>query len=62
MTDSKDVGTRKVQQLVRRIEFLENAIRDCVKSFDGVAWGWDGDCGSAIIVAKLENALDAESA
>ena len=45
--------------LVRRIEVLESAIRDCVSSFDSLSWGWDGDCGSEIIIEKLEDSLDA---
>lgn len=40
---------------------ITNAVRDFIKKFDEIRWGYDGDCGSEDLVRDLENFLDEQS-
>lgn len=61
-TDGKyvlaDAATEVIDTLNSRIAILNQAIKTAIYKFDRVAWGWDGDAGSAAIMAELENVLD----
>ena len=46
----------------RQLAALQNAIRFAVARFERVTWGYDGDCGTADIIAKLEESLPENSA
>ena len=41
----------------RKLELAYTAIRVAVAEFEQVNWGWDGDCGSRNIIARLEMSL-----
>lgn len=40
-----------------RVKVLEGAIKKAAKEFNGLTWGYDGDCGSDFIICELEEVL-----
>lgn len=42
------------------IKVLKGAIKKASKDFNGMRWGYDGDCGSNFIIDELEEALKGE--
>ena len=39
----------------KEAEGLRNAVREFVREFQAIRWGWDGDCGATSLVELLEN-------
>lgn len=53
-----DEATKVIDALNSRIAILKQAVKTAIDKFDHVTWGYDGDAGSAAIMAELENVLD----
>lgn len=53
-----DAAIEVIDALNSRIAILNQAIKTAIDKFDHVTWGYDGDAGSAAIMAELENVLD----
>jgi hypothetical protein len=45
------------RRLERERDEAHNAIRQAVSDFEEITWGFDGDCGSAMIIARLADLL-----
>ena len=48
---------RERDEARRELETLRDAVRHASEKFDAVSWGWDGDCGSRLIIEVLEEHL-----
>jgi len=39
-------------------QLIKLAVKKFIEKFDEIRWGWDGDCGSQVLVNDLEETIE----